>query len=80
MFPTSAQDVSTIIQVLLRYPDVDFATKSGGHNPNVGFASTDGGVLVSMSQLSSTTLSLDRKQAYLGPGATWMDAVSALEP
>ncbi|PVH82788.1 FAD-binding domain-containing protein [Cadophora sp. DSE1049] len=80
VFPTSAQDVSSIIQVLLRYSDVGFATKSGGHNPNVGFASTDGGVLISMSQLSSTTLSPDRKEAYLSPGATWMDAVGALEP
>ncbi|KAK0127640.1 hypothetical protein ONS96_007164 [Cadophora gregata f. sp. sojae] len=80
VFPRNAPDVSAIIQVLLRYPDVGFATKSGGHNPNVGFASSDGGVLISMSQLSTTTLSSDQTQAYLSPGATWMDAVGALEP
>lgn len=80
VFPTSALDVSAVIQVLLKYPDVGFATKSGGHNANVGFASTDGGVLISMAQLNSTTLSPDRKQAYLSPGARWMDAVGALEP
>ncbi|KAH7370611.1 hypothetical protein BKA65DRAFT_445597 [Rhexocercosporidium sp. MPI-PUGE-AT-0058] len=80
VLPTSAQEVSAVIQVLLKYPDVGFATKSGGHNANVGFASTDGGVLISMSQSTSTTLSPDRKEAYLSPGSRWMDAVGALEP
>ncbi len=80
VFPTSAQDVSAIVQVLLRYPDVGFATKSGGHNANVGFSSTDGGVLISMSQMTSTTISPDMETAYLSPGARWMDAVGALEP
>ncbi|KAL2066453.1 hypothetical protein VTL71DRAFT_2524 [Oculimacula yallundae] len=80
VFPTSAEDVSAVIQTLLRYPGVPFATKSGGHNANIGFGSTDGGVLISMSRMSSTTLSPDRKQAYLSPGARWQDAVVALEP
>ncbi|KAI9048116.1 hypothetical protein LZ554_007911 [Drepanopeziza brunnea f. sp. 'monogermtubi'] len=80
VFPTSARDVSATIQVLLRYPDVPFATKSGGHNANVGFSSTDGGVLISMAMLNSTSISPDRKTAYLSPGARWMDAMTALEP
>lgn len=80
VLPTNAQEVSAVIQILLKYPDVGFATKSGGHNANVGVASSDGGVLISMSQLNSITLSSDRKQAYLSPGARWMDAVGVLEP
>ncbi|CZS99976.1 uncharacterized protein RCO7_01711 [Rhynchosporium graminicola] len=80
VFPANAQDVSAIIRTLLRYPGVPFATKSGGHNPNLGFGSTDGGVLISLSRMSSTTLSTDRKQAYLSPGARWQDAVGTLEP
>ncbi|OWP00880.1 hypothetical protein B2J93_2573 [Marssonina coronariae] len=79
VFPKCAQDVSEVIRILLRYPDVAFATKSGGHNANIGFASTDG-VLISMAQLNSTTISADRTTAYLSPGARWMDAVEALEP
>ncbi|PBP27987.1 putative FAD binding domain containing protein [Diplocarpon rosae] len=79
VFPRCAEDVSGVIQILLKYPEVTFATKSGGHNANIGFASTDG-VLISMAQLNSTTISADRTTAYLSPGATWMDAVGALEP
>jgi hypothetical protein len=80
VFPTSAEDVSAVIQVLLRYPDVPFAVKSGGHNPNTGFSSVDGGVLISFQNLNSTTLSPDRETAAVGPGSQWKDAVGALEP
>jgi FAD binding domain len=80
VFPTSAEDVSTVIQILLHYPTVPFAVKSGGHNPNAGFSSVDGGVLISFQNLDGTALSYDRKTAEVGPGATWSDAVGALEP
>lgn len=76
---TSAQEAASVVLVLLQYPDVGFATKSGGHSANVGFGSTDGGMLFAMSALNATTLSVNRKTAYLSPGARWMDAVGALE-
>src|SRR6187402_3570979 len=44
VFPTNAQDVSAVVRILLKYPDVGFAVKSGGHNANAGFSSVDGGV------------------------------------
>ena len=80
VFPTSAEDVSAVIRVLLQYPSVPFAVKSGGHNPNAGFSSVNGGVLISLQNSDETTLSPDRKTAEVGPGARWADAVAGLEP
>ena len=72
--------MSTAIRILLQYPDIPFAVKSGGHNPNTGFSSTNGGVLISFQNLRSTTLSPDNKTAAVGPGSQWVDAIGALEP
>lgn len=81
VFPSSAEEVSEIVSILLDYPNVNFAVKSGGHNPNVGYSSVDGGVLISMrSNLSNTTISADSSIAYVHPGARWSEAVTALEP
>jgi len=79
VFPTSAEHVSQIVQLLLNYTDVEFALKSGGHNPNVGFASTDGGVLISFSSLANTTYNAEEGTADIGPGARWGDVLTALE-
>jgi hypothetical protein len=79
-FPESTESVSDIISVLLNYTDVSFTVKSGGHNPNVGFSNVDGGVLISMSKLASTTLSDDKETADVGPGARWNEASAATIP
>lgn len=79
ILPTNAEEVSRAVETLLQHPNVPFAVKSGGHNPNVGFASTDG-VLISLKHMNSTTLSSDKAIAYLSPGATWGKAVGDLEP
>ncbi|KAE9372168.1 FAD-binding domain-containing protein [Stipitochalara longipes BDJ] len=80
VFPTSAEDVSAVIRVLLQYPSVPFAVKSGGHNANTGFSSVDGGILISFQNSHDTVLSPGRETARVDPGARWMDAVGALEP
>ena len=46
VFPTTVEDVSQIVAILQNSTGVNFAVKSGGHNPNVGYSSTDGGVLI----------------------------------
>lgn len=79
-FPQNAEDVSTVVQILQNYTDVDFAMKSGGHNPNRGFSSVDGGVLISFSNLVSTTYISDSQTADVGPGSRWKEACEALEP
>jgi hypothetical protein len=81
VFPTTAEEVSDIVSIIQSAgSDVNFAVKSGGHNPNVGYSSTDGGILISMSNLSSTVLSSDQQTADVGPGARWVQVVEALEP
>lgn len=80
VFPTTAQDVSGIVTALLNQPSVKFAVKSGGHNPNVGYSSVDGGVLISMSKIASTVLSEDKKTAAVGTGSRWLAVAQALEP
>jgi FAD/FMN-containing dehydrogenase len=80
VFPNNAQDVSAIITALLEQPSVPFAVKSGGHNPNVRYSSVSGGVLISMSNIATTTLSADQKTADIGTGSRWLAAAQALEP
>jgi len=80
VFPANAHDVSGIVTALLDQPGVNFAVKSGGHNPNVGYSCVDGGVLISMSKISSTVLSEDKKTAQVGTGSRWLGAAQALEP
>ena len=68
-YPTSAQAVRSGVAVLLKYPSVQFAMKSGGHSPNPGFNNVDGGVLFAFSSLANTVLSADKTTADVGPGA-----------
>jgi hypothetical protein len=78
VFPTSAAEVSFIIKVLLKYPKVPFAIKGGGHNPNVGFSSTNWGVLITFSKDAATTISADHSTANIGPGARWGEVIGSL--
>ncbi|RMZ81649.1 hypothetical protein DV737_g2424, partial [Chaetothyriales sp. CBS 132003] len=77
--PQVASDVAFAVQVLNNHSSVNWAVKGGGHNPNVGFSSTDGGVLIAMETMASVTLD-DQKLAHVGAGARWGDALKALEP
>ena len=49
-FPTSTDMVSAAVKLLNNYTDVPFAMKSGGHNPNVGFSSVSGGLLIAFKE------------------------------
>lgn len=79
VIPKSVEEVARIVSILQNKTDVPFAVKSGGHNPNVGFSSVNGGVLISMSNLSSTVLSHDQRMVDIGPGARWGEVVKALD-
>jgi hypothetical protein len=52
--------------------------KGGGHNPNVGFSSTNWGVLITFSKDAATTLSADHSEADVGPGARWGQVIGNL--
>lgn len=80
-FPSDADEVSFSVQQLNKYIDAPFALKSGGHNANLGFSSTSGGVLLSFRpNLQSTTISDGQQTANVGPGARWGEVYTALNP
>ncbi|KAK3641357.1 hypothetical protein LTR56_011385 [Elasticomyces elasticus] len=79
-FPSCSEDVSAAIIALGKEPGVPFALKSGGHNWNRGFSSTDGGVLISFRpNLQSTKLAMDGLTANIGPGARWVEVMQELD-
>src|SRR5687768_6329541 len=47
VLPRSAAEVATAVRVLNKYPSVEFAVKSGGHDPNPRHSSVKDGVLIS---------------------------------
>lgn len=57
-----------------------FAIRSGGHSPNAGAANIASGVTIDLSQINVITLSDDQSVVSVGPGATWGDVYSTLDP
>ncbi|KAJ4366315.1 hypothetical protein N0V83_007951 [Neocucurbitaria cava] len=78
--PESATDVATVVKILNKYPTVKFATRSGGHDPNVGHATVQDGVLIAMTNLTGATYDAARNVAYVLPGGEWNDVIGDLEP
>lgn len=74
----SAEDVSTAVTILNKYPDVKFAAKSGGHDPNPNHATAGDGVLISLSEMVGATYDAEKKIAYVKPGGEWNDVISQL--
>ncbi|KAJ5769069.1 hypothetical protein N7520_003628 [Penicillium odoratum] len=69
--PTSAQEVSTLLQIL-EILDTKFSIRSGGHNINPGFSSIGRqGVLVALEKLDTLSLSADLGTVTIGPGNQW---------
>lgn len=78
--PDSAEDVSIVVKILNKYPSVQFATRSGGHDPNAGHASVQDGVLITMTDLAGATYDAVQNVAYVKPGGEWNDVIGDLEP
>ncbi|KAG7409332.1 putative FAD-linked oxidoreductase [Fusarium oxysporum f. sp. rapae] len=74
----SAEDVSKAVAILNKYPDVKFAAKSGGHDPNPTHATAGDGVLISLNEMVGATYDADKKVAYVKPGGEWNDVISQL--
>lgn len=74
-FPANAEMVSDAVKQLNKYPQAQFALKSGGHQPAPGFSATDGGVMISFEpNMNATVRTEDGKHFWVGPGARWGDA------
>jgi hypothetical protein len=76
--PTAASDVASAVLVLNQNPSVQWAVKGAGHNPNVGFSSAGGGVLIALEKMNSTFLD-DENRAHIGAGSRWGPAQSVLD-
>lgn len=77
--PSSAQDVAIVIKILNKYPTVNFATRSGGHDPNKGHATVQDGVLITMTDLVGASYDASEDVAYVRPGGEWNDVIGDLE-
>lgn len=78
--PVSAEDVSAVIKILLKYPTVKMATRSGGHDPNAGHNDVQDGVLITMTDMVGATYDATKGVAYVKPGGEWNDVIGDLEP
>ncbi|QKX59536.1 uncharacterized protein TRUGW13939_06670 [Talaromyces rugulosus] len=79
MFPTSADEVADIVHALHQTDDL-FAIKSGGHMPNNGFSSIQGGLLISTKKLNNiVAYDAETQTAKVGPGMTWAEAQKGLD-
>jgi FAD/FMN-containing dehydrogenase len=77
-FPTTTEEVSEIILTLQGTEDL-FQIKSGGHMPNNGFSSIEGGLLIATKDLNSGVVyDADTQTAKIGPGLTWSEAQDGL--
>lgn len=78
--PSSAEDVAAVVTVLNKYSTVPFAIRSGGHDPNVGHATVQDGVLITMTNLKGAEYDAEKNVAYVKPGGEWNDVIGDLEP
>lgn len=78
MYPKNAQEVAAIVEALGETNET-FAIKSGGHNPNLYFASIDGGPLISTGSLNQVELDTATETAKLGPGNRWDEVANKLD-
>ncbi|KAI1261053.1 hypothetical protein F5Y18DRAFT_403205 [Xylariaceae sp. FL1019] len=76
IFPTSAEEVSVVVQTLNDNEGEPFAIKSGGHNPNRYFSSVDGGPLISTARMDEAILDQETGVLQMGPGNR-LDGIAA---
>lgn len=76
--PASTAEMVAVVAALLD-SDERFAVKSGGHNPNTGFASVDGGPQISTAKLDQVVLDPVARTVRIGPGNRWDDVSKALD-
>ncbi|CAG7971086.1 unnamed protein product [Penicillium salamii] len=78
LHPSSPSEVATILRTL-EFCEQKFAVRGGGHSPNPGWASTDGGILISTDRLD--TLHLDESSGIvsIGAGNRWRNVYGYLD-
>ncbi|GME41707.1 putative FAD dependent oxidoreductase [Neofusicoccum parvum] len=77
--PRNAEEVAHAVSTLTSF-DAQFAVKSGGGMPVDGAANINGGVVVSMANLTSIEVSEDASLIKFGAGCNWDSVYAALLP
>jgi FAD/FMN-containing dehydrogenase len=75
----SAESISITIKVS-RLTKCPFVVRSGGHAAFAGGSSIENGILINMKPLNMVELSEDRSTTSVGPGNTWYDVYTKLDP
>lgn len=75
IFPKSTEEVSTVVSILAKTNE-SFAVKSGGHNPNNGFSSVQGGPLIVTEHLDQANVNQATGIIDVGPGNR-LDGIAA---
>lgn len=75
IFPKSTEEVSTVVKILAKTNET-FAVKSGGHNPNNGFSSVQGGPLIVTEHLDQANVNQSTGIIDVGPGNR-LDGIAA---
>ena len=80
--PNSAQDVATAVKLLtaLGQFECPFAVRGGGHTAWAGSANINNGITIDLSAMNQVDLNIPALQTRVGPGATWGDIYSKLDP
>ena len=71
ILPADKYEVSKALRIITAL-NVPFAVRSGGHNPNRGWASAgENAILIDMTRVCDVVLSQDKKTIEIGPGNRW---------
>lgn len=85
MIPACRIDVESSLSIakailVSRLTECPFAVKSGGHTAFAGGSSIQDGILINLGPLKTVKLSDDRSTTKVGPGNTWYDIYTKLDP
>ncbi len=66
--PTSAEEVAKVVSIA-RDTDLELAVRSGGHS-RAGYGTTEGGIVIDLSEMKSLDIDADGKTAWVETGIT----------
>ena len=77
--PSSAQQISNILRATCFF-GIKFSIRSGGHNPNPGWANIGpDGILIDMANFEHLEHNTHTQTVHVGPGNKWISVYRALE-
>lgn len=81
--PRTSQDVALAVTTLVGASSSQpckFAIRSGGHTPIAGASNIQDGVTIDLKYMSAVEYDAENDLVRVGPGATWDDVFTTLEP